>query len=244
MPSRSASRRRIRTHAEWKVETHIARALGPDGDLDALAHLGGRLVRERDGQDLAGSRIPGGKQVGDPAREHPGLARACPGDDQQRPAAVLDGLPLRRVEVGDEVHHLSGPLGLALGPPVGRLGIGTALGRGHRRTHHVRCPAGLSGTRSVLRDGLARGWGGEQRTLVSLAVGLPIHGVGRHGRPREAGQQVIREHLWILGARADTAGTHAPRVSGPAPSCGPPTSLRRGSRPRPTSSTCDPSSGP
>ena len=57
---------------------------------------------------------------------------------------------------------------------------------------------------------MARGRGSEQGTLVSLAVGLPVDGVGGHGRPREAGQQVIREHLWILGARADTAGTHAP----------------------------------
>ena len=85
-PSRSASRRRIRTQAEWNVETHIARARGPTQLVDALAHLGGGLVGERDGQDLAGPRVPGGEQVGDAAGEHAGLARAGAGDDQQRRA--------------------------------------------------------------------------------------------------------------------------------------------------------------
>ena len=42
--------------------------------------------------------VAGGEQVGDPVGQHPGLARAGAGDDQQRRAGVDDRLPLRRVE--------------------------------------------------------------------------------------------------------------------------------------------------
>ena len=194
MPSRSASRRRMRTQAEWKVETHIARARGPDRDLDPLAHLGGGLVRERDGQDLAGSGVAGGQQVGDPAGEHPGLARPGAGDDQQRAAAVLDGLALRRVEVGDEVHHLSGPRRLPLGPAVRCLGVGAALGRGDRSAHHVGGTAGLSRPRVTwrragdaaaagMRMGAAVGAGREQGAVV---------GRGSASRSTESLGRVVR----------------------------------------------------
>ena len=65
---------------------------------DPLAHLGGGLVGERDGQDLAGADVAGGEQVGDPAGEHGGLARPGAGDDQQRRTLVQHRLALLRVE--------------------------------------------------------------------------------------------------------------------------------------------------
>ena len=61
------------------------RARGPDQLGDALAHLGGGLVGERDGQDRARMRAAGGDQPGDAAGEHAGLARPGAGDDEQRP---------------------------------------------------------------------------------------------------------------------------------------------------------------
>ena len=45
------SRRKMRTHAAWNVDTHIFLATGPDERLDPLAHLVGCLVGERDRED-------------------------------------------------------------------------------------------------------------------------------------------------------------------------------------------------
>jgi hypothetical protein len=64
----------------------------------ALAHLGGGLVREGDGQHLADADLAGGQQVGDAPGQHGGLARPRTGDDQQRRALVQDRLALLRVE--------------------------------------------------------------------------------------------------------------------------------------------------
>ncbi|GHJ05896.1 hypothetical protein TPA0907_02630 [Micromonospora humidisoli] len=49
-----------------------------------LLHLPGGLVGKSDRDDLAGVDVPRGEQVGDPVGEHPGLAGAGPGHDQQR----------------------------------------------------------------------------------------------------------------------------------------------------------------
>ena len=76
----------MRTQAEWNVDTHIFSATGPDQSADPLLHLVGGLVGERDGQDLERRDALAPDQVGDAVGEHPGLARARAGDDQQRPA--------------------------------------------------------------------------------------------------------------------------------------------------------------
>ena len=54
MPSLGASRRRIRTQAEWKVETHMLSGDGPDELGDPALHLAGGLVGEGDGEDRVG----------------------------------------------------------------------------------------------------------------------------------------------------------------------------------------------
>ena len=77
---------------------HRPGAAVADQARDAGGHLAGRLVRERDRQDLPRCHPALGQQVGDPVREHPGLPRSCPRDDQQRPAGVGHGSPLLRVE--------------------------------------------------------------------------------------------------------------------------------------------------
>ena len=75
---------------------------GADELAHALLHLAGGLVREGDGEDLAGLRVTGREQVGDAAGQDPGLARSGPRHDEQRAAPVLDRRPLGGVEVLDE----------------------------------------------------------------------------------------------------------------------------------------------
>ena len=86
------------------VERRDPHVAGPRADQghDPLAHLGGGLVGERDGQDLAGTDVAGGQQVGDPAGQHGGLARAGAGHDEQRRTLVQHRLPLLRVETIEE----------------------------------------------------------------------------------------------------------------------------------------------
>ena len=78
---------------------HPHRARGAaDKQLDALAHLLRRLVRERDREDLVRARLARAQQVRDPVGQHARLARAGAGEDQQRTGGRGDGLALRRVE--------------------------------------------------------------------------------------------------------------------------------------------------
>ncbi len=83
----------------------------PEEPLDALGHLAGGLVRERDREDRVGRDPLLADQVRDPMRERPGLAGAGARHDQDRALHVQDGLGLDRVEVleqgGDGAH---GPL--------------------------------------------------------------------------------------------------------------------------------------
>ena len=86
-------------------QPHRARP-GADEQLDPLAHLLRRLVRERDREDLVGPRLPGREQVRDPVRQHARLARARAGEDQQRPLAVQDRRALRLVEPAQQAVEL------------------------------------------------------------------------------------------------------------------------------------------
>ena len=89
--------------AAGRVEGHHPRCAGrrPDEMLDALAHLGGGLVREGDREDLGRLRADGGEQVRDAPREDARLARAGAGDDEHRPLRRQHRLPLRLVQVGE-----------------------------------------------------------------------------------------------------------------------------------------------
>ncbi len=90
---------------------HPHRADAPaDQQLGTVAHLAGGLVRERDRQDLVRLRRVGPDQVGDPVRQHPGLARARARDDQQRPLSVGHGLALGLVEPLQQDVEVSGQL--------------------------------------------------------------------------------------------------------------------------------------
>ena len=69
-----------------------------DQPLHASAHLAGGLVREGDGQDPLRGHAPVANQRRDAKRQHPRLAGAGAGEDQERPVAVVDRLPLGGVE--------------------------------------------------------------------------------------------------------------------------------------------------
>ncbi len=71
----------------------------PDEGSDPLAHLGGGLVGERDGEDSGGMRALV-DQVRDAVGEHPRLAGSGAGDDEQRAVAVHDRVELIGVETG------------------------------------------------------------------------------------------------------------------------------------------------
>ena len=78
-------------------QPHPAR-LGPEQALDPPAHLLGRLVGERDREDLARVGLAGEEQERDPVGEHARLAAARPREDEERPLAVRNRLALGLVE--------------------------------------------------------------------------------------------------------------------------------------------------
>ena len=105
--------------------------------LDPLPHLGGGLVGEGDRQDRAGVGVAFGDQPGDPAGEHPRLARPGAGDHEQRRTLVHDRVSLGLVESLEQlVAAGSGPGSACSGRPRRtRLGsraaaASTAGGRG------------------------------------------------------------------------------------------------------------------
>ena len=70
--------------------------------LDPVPHLAGRLVGEGNGQDLVGEDAALLQQPRDPVSQDPGLARARPGDDEDRSLRGLDSPNLVVVEPADE----------------------------------------------------------------------------------------------------------------------------------------------
>ena len=92
-----------------RVERRHPHPLGYGADQvgHTLLHLGGRLVREGDGQDSEGRHAPLGDQVGDAPGEDPGLAGPRTGDHQQRSRRMGDRIQLRRIEVWHLASHRS-----------------------------------------------------------------------------------------------------------------------------------------
>ena len=91
-------------HAGRVKRRHPHRA-GPVADQahHAFAHLGGGLVGEGDGQNLADPDAAGRDQVGDAPRQHRRLARAGARHDQQRRALMHHRLALLRVEAVEQL---------------------------------------------------------------------------------------------------------------------------------------------
>ena len=145
--------------------------LGAEHPLEALAHLAGRLVRERDREDLVRPDAVGPDQVRHPVGEHPGLPRARAGDDEQRAVDVEDGLALGRVEVGEELlvgcdaHCFDASDGRA-GGQDGRIGRVARRSRRGRRCRRRRSSARAPG-RNVIPPN-------STGTSISPAPALPL----------------------------------------------------------------------
>ncbi len=164
--------------------------------LDALAHLAGRLVGEGDRQDLAGLHAAGAEQVGDPVGEHPGLAGAGAGHDQQRRAGVQHGLALRVVHALQQcrrVDHRAGGAVAVEGVPLGLRGVvGVEQPLGDRLLEGVVRDVVLVRRRLLVdrRRGLLRPGGRGLETGEREVVKEAIHGndesMATHRQPRPA----------------------------------------------------------
>lgn len=154
----------------------------PDQLLDALLHLARGLVGEGDGEDRARVDVAGAEQVGDAVGEHAGLAGAGAGDDEQRPAVVLDGGALLLVEPHEELR-----------------GVEHGTRRAVAVVRVVRGRTVVPPLEQVVRDVLATGAVLRRRGL--LAVGRPV------GRVHTGQEVVVKEaahRLPSLGARTDS----------------------------------------
>jgi len=86
-------------------DPHVAEPVGYK-PVHAVFHLVGRLVRERQGQDLAGQGFFGDDETRDPSGQDAGLSRSRSGHDEERTLSVPDGAPLGRVEAGEDPREL------------------------------------------------------------------------------------------------------------------------------------------
>ena len=84
-------------HGVEGAHPHATGAAGEQG-VQALAHLGGGLVGEGDGEHLPGAHALVGDHVGDAVGEHARLARAGAGEHEQGSARALGRLTLGGVE--------------------------------------------------------------------------------------------------------------------------------------------------
>ncbi len=119
-------------------------ALGGAADhgVEPLAHLARRLVGEGDREQFGRQGAAGGKDVGEPGRQHAGLAGPGAGEDQHRAVDRLDGPALRIIEPG-QIRDVRG----------GRAGEHGGIGHaGDDITNHVLDAAPSPRLRSIRLD--------------------------------------------------------------------------------------------
>ena len=108
----------------------------------AAAHLVGRLVGEGDGQDAPGRGVARRHEVGDAPGQHPRLARAGAGHDQQRSAPVLHRRPLGQGQIVDQGGGIAGEGALlggrALPPAASVVRPSTATAPSSRTARRLR----------------------------------------------------------------------------------------------------------
>ena len=131
-----ASRRRIRTHIEWNVDTHMAFARLPTSAATRSRISAAALLVNVIAMIFAGVHAALPEQVGDPAGQHPGLARSGARHHQQRATGVGDGFALGRVEVVEQI-------GLPAGSGLARGGLGGEIEEGVHRLSTLPRAGGL-----------------------------------------------------------------------------------------------------
>ena len=92
-------------HAKTVKRTDVARVAVAGETADALLHLVGGFVGERDAQDMGRQDAHLVDEIGKPAGQRPGLARSRPRDHADIPFRSRDSLPLRRVEPRQQFAH-------------------------------------------------------------------------------------------------------------------------------------------
>ena len=80
------------------ADPQIARDVRAEHSLEAMAHLAGRLVGERDREDAIWRHVLGGHQVGDSIGDDTRFAAACACEHKQRATRVHGSHELRIVQ--------------------------------------------------------------------------------------------------------------------------------------------------
>ena len=93
-----------------RMERRRAHALDPER-AQARAHLAGRLVRERDCENLVGPEDTGRDLIRDPPRDRRRLAGARAREDADRAAHGLGRTPLLGIQALEDVHRTTLPTG-------------------------------------------------------------------------------------------------------------------------------------
>ena len=101
---RGASRLSSRAHSEWNVDSQIPLHASPSTRFDALAHLAGGFVGERDREHLVRRRMAVADEVRDAVRDDARLPRARARQNQQRPIDAEHRFTLFRIEIFEEGH--------------------------------------------------------------------------------------------------------------------------------------------
>ena len=158
-PSRLASARRIRTQAEWNVETHITRARLPTSAATRSFISPAALLVKVIARTWPGLHVARRQQIGDAVGQHPGLARAGPGDDQQGRALVHDGRALLRVEPLEQGVGVEPTDDLGRGLRPVRYVAGRTVNRSVEQGAHRPASLGLPGDRPVRLPACTRGAG-------------------------------------------------------------------------------------
>ena len=132
-----------------------------DEQLDALAHLGGGAVRERDREHLVRTHAALAEEVADARGQHARLPRARPGDHERRAVGQGDRLALRWVQTSEQ-------LVVGVGGHAHLPTIATALARARLPAGRQAYSAGASAARRLRAQSSSEAISGMSRAAATL----------------------------------------------------------------------------
>ena len=124
--------------AEAVEGVHVARVRVAHEAVDALAHLDGGLVGERDAEDVAREDAEVAHEPGEASREGAGLAGAGAGDDADVALGGGDRRELFRVEVLERLFHADDDTGARPPPQADFEPTASGASFGGRGAHDLR----------------------------------------------------------------------------------------------------------